>query len=117
MDPSEKDAGYTVTLAIPDITRLADEALALFAPFRDGRWSAQTKALLAQFSATKLDLNRGWTSTACILRIGRAARQSGPSQQTGRPAILNAHCGMVIMPQRTPRIIEWRQNLTKISFQ
>lgn len=39
MDSSEKDGSYTVTLAIPDITRLADEELALFAPFRDGRWS------------------------------------------------------------------------------
>lgn len=63
MGPSEKDDGYIVTLAIPDITRLADEELAALAPFRDGRWSTQTKALLAQFSATKLDLNRGWAST------------------------------------------------------
>ncbi|WP_342738823.1 hypothetical protein [Bradyrhizobium sp. B117] len=63
MGPSEKDDGYVVTLAIPDITQLADEELAAFAPFRDGRWSVQTKALLAQFSATKLDLNRGWAST------------------------------------------------------
>ncbi|WP_271612698.1 hypothetical protein [Bradyrhizobium sp. CCBAU 21362] len=63
MDSSENDAGYTVTLAIPDIARLADEELAPFARFRDGRWSAQTKALLAQFSTTKLDLNRGWAST------------------------------------------------------
>jgi hypothetical protein len=63
MDSSEKDGGYTVTLAIPDITRLADEELAIFAPFRDGRWGIQTKALFAQFSATKLDLNRGWAST------------------------------------------------------
>lgn len=43
MDPSEKGAGYTVTLGIPDITRLADEALALFAPFRDGRWSSKQR--------------------------------------------------------------------------
>lgn len=63
MDSSEKDGGYTVTLAIPYITRLADEELGIFAPFRDGRWSTQTKALLAQSSATRLDLNRGWAST------------------------------------------------------
>ena len=36
MGPSEKDDGYVVTLAIPDITQLADEELAAFAPFRDG---------------------------------------------------------------------------------
>jgi hypothetical protein len=52
-----------VTISIPDIASLSDDDMPAIAPFRDGRWSNQTKELLAKFETQKLDLNRGWAST------------------------------------------------------
>ena len=55
--------GNQVSIAIPDIASLGDDDMLAIVPFRDGRWSSQTKELLAQFGTQKLDLNRGWAST------------------------------------------------------
>ncbi|WP_170481395.1 hypothetical protein [Ruegeria arenilitoris] len=52
-----------VSISIPDIASLGDDDMPAIAPFRDGRWSNQTKDLLAKFGAHKLNLNRGWAST------------------------------------------------------
>ncbi len=52
-----------VTITIPNVDELSDDELATLARFRDGRWSCQTKQLLAQFRTAKLGLNRGWAST------------------------------------------------------
>lgn len=52
-----------VSISIPDIASLGDDDMPAIAPFRDGRWSNQTKELLAKFGTHKLDLNRGWAST------------------------------------------------------
>ncbi|MGD0763076.1 MAG: hypothetical protein ABR929_07780 [Roseiarcus sp.] len=54
---------HEVTVALADVDKLSDEELAMLAQFRDGRWSSQTKQLLAQFRTTKLGLNRGWAAT------------------------------------------------------
>jgi hypothetical protein len=61
--------GIQVSIAIPDIASLGDDDMPAIAPFRDGRWSSQTKELLVQFGTQKLDLNRGWASTWTELRI------------------------------------------------
>lgn len=55
--------GLEAVIQVPDIEALADDELAEVAHLRDGRWSAQTRALLAAFETTKLDLNSGWAST------------------------------------------------------
>lgn len=55
--------GINVTIEVPDIDGLSDERLSDIARMRDGRWSNQTKALLARFDTTKMDLNSGWAST------------------------------------------------------
>lgn len=52
-----------VTILIPDIAKLDDEGMRAIAPIRDGRWSEQTKSLLAEFETQKLDLNGGWAAT------------------------------------------------------
>ncbi|MFZ2468879.1 MAG: hypothetical protein WAW54_10850 [Parvibaculum sedimenti] len=52
-----------VAIKVPVIDSLSDDELSEIAHMRDGRWSAQTKALLEQFETTKLDLNSGWAST------------------------------------------------------
>ncbi|RUW04461.1 hypothetical protein EOA46_30920, partial [Mesorhizobium sp. M1A.F.Ca.IN.022.05.2.1] len=53
----------TVAFEVPNINSLPDDRLAEIAHMRDGRWSIQTKDLLARFGTTKLDLNSGWAST------------------------------------------------------
>lgn len=60
---SEAVTPKQITVIVPDIDSLSDEELLKVAFGRDGRWSHQTKALLAQFGVQKLDLNRGWAST------------------------------------------------------
>lgn len=55
--------GIQVSITIPDIASLGDDDMPAIAPFRDGRWSNQTKELLAKFGTKALDLNRGWAST------------------------------------------------------
>jgi hypothetical protein len=63
---------------------LSDDNLAALAHMRDGRWSAQTKALLKRFGTGKLDLNSGWASTwtlwscpCCRREKAQIARLSG----------------------------------------
>ncbi len=55
--------GIQVSIGIPDIASLGDDDMSAIARFRDGRWSDQTKELLAKFGTQKLNLNRGWAST------------------------------------------------------
>lgn len=50
----------TISLKIPDIDAMSDDEVAGFLHMRDGRWSRQTKALLAKFGTTELNLNRAW---------------------------------------------------------
>jgi hypothetical protein len=53
----------SVTVIIPDVESLSDEKVTVLARMRDGRWSYQTRTLLARFGTTKLDLNSAWAST------------------------------------------------------
>lgn len=55
--------GIQVSIAIPDIATVDDDDMSAIVPYRDGRWSNQTKELLAKFGTQKLDLNRGWAAT------------------------------------------------------
>lgn len=55
--------GKKLSILIPDIAKLDDEDMHVIAPIRDGRWSEQTRSLLAKFETQKLDLNRGWAAT------------------------------------------------------
>ena len=59
----DEKTGIEAVIRIPNIETLADDELAEIAHMRDGRWSAQTRALLKRFGTTKLDLNSGWAST------------------------------------------------------
>lgn len=45
---------------LPDLTHADDATMEHYLPSFDGRWSAQTKALLAAFGAKGLELNRSW---------------------------------------------------------
>jgi rubredoxin len=56
-------ANSTHTLSIPDIGALSDEEMARLFPHADGRWSEQTKALMARHGTTKLALNASWART------------------------------------------------------
>lgn len=53
-------ASEMISLKVPDIDGMSDDELANFLRMRDGRWSQQTKSLLARFGTNKLNLNRGW---------------------------------------------------------
>ncbi|WP_377513303.1 hypothetical protein [Octadecabacter sp. R77987] len=55
--------GTQVSITIPAIASLDDEDMPNIVPFYDGRWSKQTKQLLADFDTQLLDLNQGWAST------------------------------------------------------
>ena len=57
------DEGIQVSVTIPAIASLDDDEMPGIVPHHDGRWSKQTKQLLADFDTQKLDLNRGWAST------------------------------------------------------
>jgi hypothetical protein len=57
------ERGTSVTIDLPDLRQASDETVADFVRGRDGRWSAQTKGMLAQFQTAKLDLNSWWAST------------------------------------------------------
>lgn len=61
-DGDDRRQSY-IALNVPEIDRLTDDDLARFAHMRDGRWSNQTKSLLAAHGVEKLDLNRGWAWT------------------------------------------------------
>ena len=50
------------SLDLSDLGVLEDEALDALFPSFDGRWSAQTRTLLARFGVGKLDLNANWAS-------------------------------------------------------
>ncbi|NNM74199.1 hypothetical protein [Enterovirga aerilata] len=52
-----------VTLHVPGLGNITDEDIGTLTPMRDGRWSAQTKALLAEFKTNRLDLNSAWAAT------------------------------------------------------
>lgn len=55
--------GTTISILIPDIAGLSDDDMQAIAVHRDGRWSEQTKRILAQHGTQKLELNRGWAAT------------------------------------------------------
>tara|TARA_R110002073_G_scaffold26476_1_gene86760 strand:- start:7857 stop:9362 length:1506 start_codon:yes stop_codon:yes gene_type:complete len=55
--------GTKVSILIPNIDQLDDEGMRAVAPLRDGRWSDQTKSILAKFDTQILNLNRGWAAT------------------------------------------------------
>ena len=52
-----------LTLEIPDLDTAPDEVIEALLRTRDGRWSWQTKAMLAKAGVTRLTLNDAWAST------------------------------------------------------
>ncbi|MGH6712090.1 MAG: hypothetical protein ACREEK_24370 [Bradyrhizobium sp.] len=84
MSSPEEAKSIFVTVEVPSVEQLSDDNLAALAHMRDGRWSAQTKALLKRFGTGKLDLNSGWASTwtlwscpCCRREKAQIARLSG----------------------------------------
>lgn len=68
-------------LDLPDFGFADDDVMERMVPSLDGRWSAQTKGLLAQAGTTLLELNVGWASTSvdwlcpvCLRRKPQIAR-------------------------------------------
>ena len=53
-----------LTLDIPDLATAPDEVIETLLRARDGRWSRQTKAMLAKAGTDRLTLNDAWASTA-----------------------------------------------------
>lgn len=49
-----------LTIDVPDLAHLSDEALEALLPLADGAWSRQTRDLLARFGLDKLNLNSNW---------------------------------------------------------
>lgn len=56
----------SLRLDIPDFSVMGDDEVERHpsAMFRDGRWSRQTKSLLAHFGTDRLNLNENWASTS-----------------------------------------------------
>jgi len=52
-----------IPLAIPDLDTAPDEVIESILRTRDGRWSQQTKAMLAKAGVERLALNDAWAST------------------------------------------------------
>lgn len=64
----------SATLPVPNLSRADDQEIeSLFRSF-DGRWSAQTKALLAQHGVERLDLDDNWASVPPIWRCTPCGR-------------------------------------------
>lgn len=55
--------GTKISILVPSIEQLDDEGMRAIAPLRDGRWSEQTKSILAKFGTQTLSLNRSWAAT------------------------------------------------------
>lgn len=55
----------TLQIDLPDFTTMTDDEVERhpLARTKDGRWSSQTRRLLAQLRAEKLDLNEAWAQT------------------------------------------------------
>lgn len=74
----------TITVTIPEFAGMSDDAVASRLGMLDGRWSAQTKALLADFGTDRLDLNKWWAGTwqgwscPCCKREKRQLARLGP---------------------------------------
>lgn len=52
-----------LSLEIPDLASASDEVIESILRVRDGRWSRQTKAMLAKAGTDRLTLNDAWAST------------------------------------------------------
>ncbi|MCF6445684.1 hypothetical protein [Nereida sp. MMG025] len=58
-----RSKGTKISIVVPSIEQLDDEGMRAIAPLRDGRWSEQTKSILAKFGTQMLSLNRSWAAT------------------------------------------------------
>ena len=52
-----------LSLEIPDLASASDEVIESILRVQDGRWSRQTKAMLAKAGTDRLTLNDAWAST------------------------------------------------------
>lgn len=60
--PRAQELDLSPDLNLPDLAFVDDDGLEVLFPSVDGRWSAQTRAILAAFGVEKLDLNANWAS-------------------------------------------------------
>ena len=65
---------FTISFPVPDVTSAGDEEIEALFPSFDGRWSTQTKALLAQHGVDRLDLDDNWASVPPAWRCGPCGR-------------------------------------------
>lgn len=64
----------STALAIPDLVSATDEQIEAILPSFDGRWSAQTKALLALHATDRLNLDDNWASVPQAWRCHACGR-------------------------------------------
>lgn len=64
----------SISFPIPDLATASDHEIEGLFPSFDGRWSSQTKALLAQHGVERLDLDGNWASVPPMWRCGPCGR-------------------------------------------
>lgn len=81
----------TVGITVPDARFLDEAGLARWFPHLDGKWTDQTKALLARFGTTRLDLNWNWFETPVDWRCGCCGRGKPEIARPTEGGVLLAH--------------------------
>lgn len=81
----------TVGITLPDPRFLDEAGLARWFPHLDGKWTDQTKALLAHFGTTRLDLNWNWFETPVDWRCGCCGRGKPEIVRRTEDGVLLAH--------------------------
>lgn len=96
----------TVEFTLPDVRFLDEAGLAHWFPHLDGKWTEQTKALLARFGTDRLDLNRNWSGTS--------VRWSCPCCGRGKPGIARLTEGGVLLAHLHLHHDHMRERLNKL---
>ncbi|QTC88415.1 hypothetical protein [Brevundimonas pondensis] len=78
----------SATLPIPNLATASDQEIESLFPSFDGRWSAQTKALLAQHGAERLDLDDNWASVPPTWRCGPCGRYKAELARLSEAGVL-----------------------------
>jgi rubredoxin len=81
----------TVSYTLPEIVDLDDAGMERWFPHLDGKWSSQTKSLVAHFGAAGLDLNDNWHETSVDWRCGCCGRSKPEIARITSGGILLAH--------------------------
>lgn len=81
----------TVEITLPNVRFLDEEGLARWFPHLDGKWTQQTKALLARFGTDRLDLNWNWFETSTCWTCPCCGRSKPKIARPNEGGVLLAH--------------------------